>query len=322
MKSVITSRLSPALAVLGLISLALVSGCTTSALDIQPDTDITPRLARQIAAKGFRPEDPVLIRIFKAESEFEIWKKKPNGDYALFKTYPICRWSGKLGPKTKIGDRQAPEGFYSVSLGQLNPNSQYYLSFNLGYPNRLEGALGYSGEALMVHGACSSSGCFALTDQAMAEIYPIVLKALKSGQPAFQVQAFPFRMNDQNMTAHAGDPNMNFWRTLKVGYDYFQTTRQEPSVGACSSRYVFNQPAGSLPESPLAPCLSEPAIAAAPQSLPSAATAYAYQDGGMHKSFREILERYGAKRMASRISLKKYPVSRPQAALADPYQPQ
>jgi murein L,D-transpeptidase YafK len=321
MASTLSSPFRSALAAFGLLSLAALAGCTTSALDIEPDTSISPKLAREIRAKGFREEDPVLIRIFKAESEFEVWKKKPSGQYALFKTYPICRWSGKLGPKKKIGDRQAPEGFYNVSLGLLNPKSQFYLSFNLGYPNRLESALGYTGEALMVHGACSSSGCFALTDQQMAEIYPLVKAALRAGQPSFQVQSYPFRMTPDNMARHAGDPNMAFWRAIKLGYDSFETTRREPAVGACSGRYVFNQPAESLPANPLAPCLTEPALASAPLSMPAASTAYAYQDGGMHKSFRELLSRYGEKRMAAKISVRKYPISRPGAALADPYQP-
>jgi murein L,D-transpeptidase YafK len=311
-------------ALAGLLAAVMLAGCTTSALDIEPETDISPALARQIKAKGFREEDPVLIRIFKAESEFEIWKRKPSGDYALFKSYPICRWSGKLGPKQKVGDRQAPEGFYNVNLAQLNPKSQYYLSFNLGYPNRLEKALGHTGEALMVHGACSSSGCFALTDQGMSEIYPVVLKALRSGQRSFQVQSYPFRMTDKNMAMHAGDRNMSFWQSMKAGYDRFETTRREPKVGACNGRYVFDQPDGALPDDPLAPCpagvtTETPLFSQA--STSSAATAYSYADGGMHKTYRLMLERYGAKRMAAKVSTTKYPVSRPEAALADPFDP-
>jgi murein L,D-transpeptidase YafK len=315
----------PFVAGAALLMLALASGCTTSALDIEPETDISASLARQIAAKGFRQEDPVLIRIFKAESELEVWKRKSNGQYALFKTYPICRWSGKLGPKRQNGDRQAPEGFYSVNLAQLNPKSHYYLSFNLGFPNRLETALNYSGEALMVHGACSSSGCFALTDQNMAEIYPIVLKALKSGQPAFQVQSYPFRMTDGNMRLHAADPNTSFWSTLKVGYDSFERNRSQPKVAACSGHYVFDQPDGMIGDDPLAACPPGVEIKTAPLmafSTSSAVNAYSYQDGGMHKSYRILLERYGPKRLATKVSSSKYPISRPEAALADPFNPQ
>ena len=90
-----------------------------------------------------RAADPILVRIFKQESELEVWKRDRTGSYALLASYPMCRWSGRLGPKTKAGDRQAPEGFYTVTPALMNPRSRYYLSFNLGYPNPLEKALGY-----------------------------------------------------------------------------------------------------------------------------------------------------------------------------------
>ncbi|MDB5526767.1 MAG: hypothetical protein JWM58_4530 [Rhizobium sp.] len=307
--------------------LGLVSSCTTASLeDIGPSTDITPKLAREIKSKGFQQEDAVLVRIFKEESELEIWKKKPSGQYALFKTYPICRWSGKLGPKKKNGDRQAPEGFYSVSMSQLNPRSRYYLSFNLGYPNRLESALGYQGEALMVHGACSSSGCYAMSDQGVAEIYAIALKSLQSGQRQFQVQAFPFRMNARNMAEHQGDPNISFWRDLKVGYDSFERTRSAPDVAMCGGRYVFNKTfTNGEPSDPLAACPAEVgkdgliAQTSIEMSTIPQMHSYAYVDGGMHKSFRDMLKRYGPDKMAKKVSNIKYPISRPDAALSDPY---
>ena len=315
------------------LALLMVTGCTTASLeDIGPSTAITPKLAREIKAKGLREDDAVLVRIFKEESELEVWKKKPTGQYALFKTYPICRWSGKLGPKKTIGDRQAPEGFYSVSMAQLNPRSKYYLSFNLGYPNRLESALGYKGEALMVHGACSSAGCYAMSDQGVAEIYAIALKALQNGQQQFQVQAYPFRMNAKNMSEHQGDANMSFWRDLKVGYDSFERTRRQPNVATCGGRYVFNKSfANGEPSDPLAACPAEigapDLVAEAPSSddLTVSSTpqmhSYAYVDGGMHPSFRNMLKRYGPDRMAKKISNIKYPISRPDAALSDPFIP-
>lgn len=129
-----------------LIAIGL-SSCTAMSLDDlgDPSPQIPAKLVGEMAKKGMTPDSPVLIRIFKQESELEVWKQDRTGRYALLKVYPMCRWSGKLGPKTRTGDRQAPEGFYHVSTGMLNPKSQFYLSFNLGYPNRLEAALGYSG---------------------------------------------------------------------------------------------------------------------------------------------------------------------------------
>ena len=307
-------------------ALLLAASCSGGIDALAPSTDITPKLAREIKAKGFNQEDAVLVRIFKEESELEVWKRKASGEYALFKSYPICRWSGKLGPKKKIGDRQAPEGFYQVNMGLLNPKSQYYLSFNLGYPNRLEDALGYTGEALMVHGACSSSGCYAMTDQQMAELYPIILKAMKSGQRSFQVQAFPFRMTATNLASHAGDPNIRFWQNLKQGYDAFNRTRRDVNVSVCEGRYQFNRSFTEEPENPLGACPGATDMVADASStdnivLQSRITEHAYVDGGMHPSFRAQLKRYGAKSFAAKTSVRKYPISRPDAALSDPFEP-
>lgn len=318
---------------------AALSGCVASDMALDDLSKSAPqipaRLLTEMSKKGMKPESPVLVRIFKQESELEIWKTDGTGRYALLKTYPMCRWSGKLGPKMKNGDRQAPEGFYHVSRGMLNPKSQYYVSFNLGYPNRLESALGYTGEALMVHGACSSSGCYALTDQGVGEIYAVVSKALSSGQDRFQVQAYPYRMTPENMALHKDDGNLPFWRTLKEGYDAFELTRQQPKVSVCGRRYVFNTEfQGGDPSDPLAACPptampSDPQlvakIAAEKQRVEAAlaesraSTMTAYVDGGMHPSFRSLLKKEGADKLAARISSIKYPVSRPEAALADPF---
>ncbi len=316
---------------------ASLAACTSMGFDSasKEPPKLSSKAIAAMSAKGMKPESPVLVRIFKQESELEVWKVDKTGNYALFKAYPMCRWSGKLGPKTKSGDRQAPEGFYHVSSSMLNPNSQYYVSFNLGYPNRLESALGYTGEALMVHGACSSSGCYAMTDQQVGEIYAIVERALKGGQDRFQVQAYPFRMTAKNMAAHKDDPNFTFWRTLKDGYDYFEVTRRQPKVSVCGRRYVFNTEfSGGEPADPLAACppamsQPDPAVAARltaeKQKLDVAmaegtsSALSAYVDGGMHPSFRALLKSSGAKDMAGKVSGTKYPISRPDAALADPF---
>lgn len=317
----------------------LTAGCVSSALDVDSKSvqPIPASLLGEMSRKSMSPGDPILIRIFKQESELEIWKRDRTGRFALLKTYPMCRWSGKLGPKTRTGDRQAPEGFYHVSSNMLNPQSQYYLSFNLGYPNRLEEALGYTGEALMVHGACSSSGCYALTDAGVAEIYAVSREALKGGQTSFQVQAFPFRMTAQNMAKNRNDSNFAFWTDLKKGYDIFETARRQPRVAHCGRRYVFDADfGGSEPADPLAACpatvVAEDAAVAARRdaderviealaSSGASLTAHAYSDGGMHPSFRRLLERDGPKSLAKRTSLTSVPISRPDAALADPHDP-
>jgi murein L,D-transpeptidase YafK len=193
-----------------------------------------------IERKGMAKETPILVRIFKEESELEIWKQTKEGQYELLKTYPICRWSGELGPKVKQGDRQAPEGFYMITPGLMNPNSAYYLAFNMGFPNSFDRALGRTGANLMVHGDCSSSGCYAMTDEQIGEIFALARDSFEGGQRAFQVQAYPFRMTAANMAKHRDNPNMAFWRMLKEGSDHFEVTRQEPKVEVCDKRYVFN----------------------------------------------------------------------------------
>jgi len=184
-------------------------------------------------------ESPILVRIFKEEAELEVWKQDAAGRYALLKTYPICRWSGELGPKIKEGDRQAPEGFYTITPGQMNPNSNWYLSFNLGFPNAYDRANGRTGAFLMVHGDCSSAGCYAMTDEQMGEIYALGREAFFGGQKSFQVQAYPFRMTAANLARHRNNPAMPFWRMIKEGNDIFELTRQEPKVDVCEKRYVF-----------------------------------------------------------------------------------
>ena len=176
----------------------------------------------------------------------------------------------------------------------------------------------------MVHGACSSSGCYAMTDQQMAELYPIILKAMKSGQRSFQVQAYPFRMTSASMTAHAGDPNMRFWQNLKQGYDAFSRTRREVNVSVCEGRYHFNRAFMEEPGNPLGACpVATDQVAEATTRdvvIESRITEHAYVDGGMHPSFRAQLKRYGAKSFAAKTSVRKYPISRPDAALSDPFE--
>ncbi len=194
----------------------------------------------EMQRKNMPTDSPILVRIFKEESELEIWKQDTSGKFTHLKTYPICRWSGELGPKVKQGDRQAPEGFYTITPAQMNPNSNYYLSFNLGFPNAYDRANNRDGAFLMVHGDCSSAGCYAMTDEQIGEIFALGRDSFFGGQKAFQVQAYPFRMTPLNMARHRNNPNMPFWRMIKQGYDIFEVTHEEPKVDVCDRHYVFD----------------------------------------------------------------------------------
>jgi murein L,D-transpeptidase YafK len=178
---------------------------------------------------------------------------KTDGQYALLKTYPICRWSGQLGPKRTEGDMQVPEGFYAITPGQLNPNSHYYLAFNVGYPNAYDRAYGRTGGSVMVHGVCSSAGCFSMTDKQVDDIYAIGRDALRGGQREIQLQSYPFHMTAENMAKYRLDPNIEFWKELKNGSDHFEVTKTEPSVVICGKHYVFGATA-SGEASASAPC--------------------------------------------------------------------
>ncbi|MFM1816455.1 MAG: hypothetical protein RLZ98_3150 [Pseudomonadota bacterium] len=184
--------------------------------------------------------DPIFVRIFKEESELEVWKQRSDGHFYHFKTYPICNWSGTLGPKIKQGDKQSPEGFYQVKQTQMNPNSSFHLAFNIGFPNQFDRANRRTGDFLMVHGKCRSAGCYAMTDALMEEIYALARESFIGGQSEFSVHAFPFRMTDANMARHMHSPHIKFWQTLKEGYDYFEITRKLPEIAICERRYVVN----------------------------------------------------------------------------------
>ena len=201
---------------------------------------LSPELVAALEQKHMPKESPILVRIFKEEAELEVWKQDDTGRFALLKTFPICRWSGDLGPKIREGDRQAPEGFYTITPGQMNPNSNYYLSFNLGFPNAYDKANDRTGAFLMVHGDCSSAGCYAMTDEQMGEIYALGRESFFGGQHAFQVQAYPFHMTPLNLAKHRNSPHLAFWRMIKQGHDHFEVTGQEPKVDVCDKHYVFD----------------------------------------------------------------------------------
>jgi murein L,D-transpeptidase YafK len=222
----------------------LLAGCNSDevslATNAKANQPVPPKLLAAMVEKDMDLNSPILVRLFKEEAELEVWKQDRSGRFALLKTYPICRWSGDLGPKVREGDRQAPEGFYAISPAQMNPQSAYYLSFNTGYPNAFDRALGRSGSQLMVHGDCSSRGCYAMTDEQIAEIYSLGRESFFGGQRAFQLQAYPFKMTPVNMAKHRNNPNMPFWKMIKEGWDHFEITRQEPKVDFCEKKYVFD----------------------------------------------------------------------------------
>ncbi|HHO47706.1 MAG TPA: murein L,D-transpeptidase [Desulfobacteraceae bacterium] len=203
-----------------------------------------PRLEGELAGHGLRLGLPVFIRIFKLPGKLEIWMAD-NGPYRLFKPYPICSYSGYLGPKLKEGDWQSPEGFYSVTAERMNPRSSYHLSFNIGYPNEYDLGLGRDGGNIMVHGDCASMGCFAMSDRRIEEIYTLVLAGLAAGQESIPVHVFPFPLTDGNLDKFRYSPWLGFWRDLKEGFDVFERTGRVPEIGIVEGGYAVTGTLGA-----------------------------------------------------------------------------
>lgn len=193
-----------------------------------------------------QPGSHIFIQIFKQEGLLELYQKSANGKYKLTKTYPICKFSGGLGPKQLEGDLKSPEGFYQITASKLNPNSRYYRSIDLGFPNDYDRAQGYNGNYLMIHGDCVSVGCYAMTDKYMSEIYQAVEVAFKNGQSTIDVNIYPFRMTTENMLRYRSSSHYSFWQQLKPAYDYFNESGKPAQISVAAGKYTVN----SLPETP------------------------------------------------------------------------
>ena len=223
-------------------ALAGLAACNTGTLtpDAKANAPLPAGLLQKISDIGSTAKSPTMLRIIKQENVMEVWKQTQSGKFALLTTYKICAWSGGYGPKVVEGDRQAPEGFYDITPAQMNPYSAYYLSFNTGFPNKFDKAYGRTGANLMVHGDCSSSGCYAMTDQEIANIFALVRESFAGGAKSVQLEIFPFRMTPENLAKQNGNANMAFWQNIKTGYDSFELTHQPPTWDVCDKKYVFN----------------------------------------------------------------------------------
>jgi len=197
-----------------------------------------PKIKENLKDKDLELGSDIFIRIFKKESQLELWIKKGK-KFDLYKTYRICNYSGDLGPKLKEGDGQSPEGFYYVPKSMLHPTSRYHLAFNIGFPNKYDRENGRTGSFIMVHGDCVSIGCYAMTDKNIEEIYLLAESALNNNQNFFRIHIFPFRMSDKNMDLYKNHKWYNFWENLKEGYDLFEKNHIVPDVTVENRKYKF-----------------------------------------------------------------------------------
>lgn len=200
-----------------------------------------PAVKEALSSVGLTLGSPVFLRIFKEEKQLEAWVLGDGGRYVLFRSYAICTYSGSLGPKTRQGDQQAPEGFYFVPPSRMNPASSFHLSFDLGYPNAFDRSHGRSGDYLMVHGDCVSIGCYAMTDLVIEELWVLMDAAFREGQPFVRAHAFPFAMTTENLAAQASSPHAAFWEQLAEGWRAFESTGVPPNVKVRDGRYVVEE---------------------------------------------------------------------------------
>jgi murein L,D-transpeptidase YafK len=269
---------------------------------------LPPELLSLLRERKMPIHSPILVRVFKEEAELEVWKQDATGRFQILKTYPICRWSGALGPKLWEGDGQTPEGFYRVTPELMNPNSKYHLAMNIGYPNSFDRANRRDGSLIMIHGDCWSIGCYAMTDEQISEIYSLARESFLGDRRSFQVQAYPFRLTPANLARHRNNPNLAFWTMLKVGNDHFEATQLEPRVDVCDRRYVFDaqrppkspkplvfNPTGQCPAFVVNPKIAQPALekqradeleyARLLEADVPAGPIYSELDGGMNEAF-------------------------------------
>lgn len=220
-----------------LLAFAQAGTIPSSARSDRAYTDTKPKLERALEAKGLKLGSPVYLRITKEPAELTAYVQASDGTFKAFRSWPVCSVSGGLGPKLREGDGQAPEGFYKVTPEQMNPASSYHLSFNLGFPNAYDRANGRTGSFLMVHGACVSIGCFAMTDPVIDEIWTLMQAAFEGGQMSVDVHIFPFPMTPANLKAHEGDPNAEFWGELAPAWTAFGKDGRVPDVSLRGKAY-------------------------------------------------------------------------------------
>jgi murein L,D-transpeptidase YafK len=233
-------RYFASLIVLLLALMAALSPACAETAQFEPEGPGNARsgLAGELATSGFTLGAPAFIRVFKESSTLELWLWK-NGRFHPFKSYPICKWSGELGPKLAEGDRQSPEGVYFISGRDLIVNARWHRAMNLGFPNSRDKALGLTGSGILIHGKCSSIGCFSLTDPVVEDVYEIIAAALDAGQPRITVHVFPFPLTRANLARHAGDEWHDFWTRLKRGHDLFLRDGLPPRTFVCLGEYAF-----------------------------------------------------------------------------------
>lgn len=207
-------------------------------------------LQKQFAAKGLHwPARYMYVRSFKYDGQLEVWVSNSRKEaFKLFKTYRVCALAGSLGPKRMQGDYQVPEGFYYIN--EFNPNSNYYLSLGLNYPNVSDKILAdpvKPGGDIYIHGSCVTVGCIPINDQQIEELYTLAAHAKSAGQDYIPVHIFPVRYDNKRSVDYLATLSKNdeklktFAAKLEAVYDHFEATHQLPVVMTDNQgEYIFD----------------------------------------------------------------------------------
>lgn len=199
-------------------------------------------LSAEMEAMGLKAGDPVFLRAFKEEGELEVWMKPAvEPHFVLFKVHRLAGSSGNPGPKLREGDGQAPEGFYGATASSMRPETRHYLGIDIGYPNEYDRQRGRTGSDLLIHAGAVGGGAYAISPEAMNEVYALVDAAFRGGQRDLGIHLFPFRMTDARMDRVWAKPSRwtGEWVNLKEGYDFFENVRLPPRVGVDGELYDF-----------------------------------------------------------------------------------
>jgi len=193
------------------------------------------------AGLGFPPA-ALLFRAFKQDMRLEVWaQSKPTDPWVHVTTYEICYGSGGLGPKRKQGDRQVPEGFYTINY--FNPATPYHLGMQVSYPNSSDRILGDPhdpGSEIMIHGDCVSVGCLAMSDERSEELWLMATTVVQKVGGKVHVHIFPARDMAALLASGQYPAMREFWENLKEGLDYFNAKRALPRIAVDShGRYLF-----------------------------------------------------------------------------------
>lgn len=210
------------------------------------------RVASLFSGKQITRPAELYVRVFKREQELEVWARPLGGTrFVHLTTYPVCKISGRLGPKRQSGDGQIPEGYYTIDL--FNPWSSYHLSMRVDYPNAVDAARGRRGSLggnIFVHGGCATIGCVPITDSYIEELYVMAVEARSAGQRRIPIHIFPTRLDGAGMeylrTSYGGDfVDYPLWQKLEEGYSAFESTRKLPRIRTTGGRYTVVPAAGS-----------------------------------------------------------------------------